>query len=400
MTDPKNPLELSDEDFLSLNGPPAAEEASADSDADADETDNSGESEDSSETDQTDQEASAEAGEEDAASEAEEKGQSGGDAAKDPDDAAESSASSEGQADPVKPEVKPEAQADKPSQASDAPIVIPTDVSELQKFYGQIMTPFKANGKTIKLKDPSEAITLMQMGANYTKKLQDIQPHRKMLLMLQNNNLLDEGKLSYLIDLDKKNPEAIKKLVKDAGIDPMDIDTSVEPNYLGGNHTVTDEEARFRETLEEITSTDTGREVLQTIDKTWDDVSKEALWGSPEIMRIIQTQHENGIYQEITAEMERRITLGKIAPGTPFIEAYKTVGDELFAPPQQQQQQQASQDSVKLAERAAVPKPQLKNGDKASAAAPSRNTPRKAQVLVNPLAMSDDEFLKQFENRL
>ena len=51
----------------------------------------------------------------------------------------------------------------------------------------------------------------MQMGAGYGRKLQDMQPHLKTLRMLEKNNLLDEGKLSYLIDLDQKNPDAIKK---------------------------------------------------------------------------------------------------------------------------------------------------------------------------------------------
>lgn len=59
--------------------------------------------------------------------------------------------------------------------------------------------------ETIELRDSSEAVQLMQKGANYTRKMQDIAPHRKVLLMLENNGLLDEGKLSYLIDLEKKN---------------------------------------------------------------------------------------------------------------------------------------------------------------------------------------------------
>lgn len=50
-----------------------------------------------------------------------------------------------------------------------------------------------------------EAIQLMQMGANYTRKMQELQPHRKTLLMLENNGLLDEGKLSFLIDSDEES---------------------------------------------------------------------------------------------------------------------------------------------------------------------------------------------------
>jgi hypothetical protein len=215
-----------------------------------------------------------------------------------------------------------------------------------------------------------------------------------MLLMLQNNDLLDEGKLSYLIDLDKKNPEAIKKLIKDAGIDPMDIDTSSEPTYLEGNHRVSDEEAGFRQVLDEMTSTQSGKETVQLINTDWDQASKEVLWASPEIMTIIHTQRENGIYDLITDEVDRQKTLGKIPAKTPFLEAYKLVGDELAAAGKFTEEQEQKSEAAVIATRKAAPKSQVANGDKAAAASPTRTTPRKAEKLVNPLAMSDDEILK------
>ena len=95
-----------------------------------------------------------------------------------------------------------------------------SEKTDYEAFYKEVMTPFKANGKLIELRNPAEAVQLMQMGANYTRKMQAIQQHRKVLTMLENNGLLDEGKLSFLIDIEKKNPDAIQKLVKESGIDP------------------------------------------------------------------------------------------------------------------------------------------------------------------------------------
>ncbi len=66
--------------------------------------------------------------------------------------------------------------------------------------YEKIMAPFKANGKEIKLDNPDDVVRLMQMGANYTQKMQALQPNLKLLKMLQNQGLLDEGKLNNLID--------------------------------------------------------------------------------------------------------------------------------------------------------------------------------------------------------
>lgn len=269
----------------------------------------------------------------------------------------------------------------------------------------EILKPFKANGRTIEPKNAEEARRLMQMGANYTRKMQELQPHRKMLMMLQANNL-DESKLDFLIALDQKDPEAIKKLIKDSGIDPLEIDTSEEPAFREGAYRVTDSDVAFRTTLDELSSTDEGKQTIIEVNTKFDETSKEALWKSPEIMAVIHEQRVSGVYDIITAEMDRQITLGLIPPTTPFLQAYKIVGDQLVAAqtsghPQPNPTGQAGQPApVVVATRAAAPKPAVKNSDAASAASPTRSSPSNKQPLVNPLAMSDDEFMKQMAGRL
>lgn len=290
---------------------------------------------------------------------------------------------------------------DNPVVDSAKPVEAPANYEEL---YKKIMAPFKANGKMIDLKDPAEAIQLMQMGANYTRKLQELQPQRKLMLMLQNNGLLDENKLSFLIDLDKRNPEAIKKLVKEAGIDPLDIDTSVDTTYQTGNHKVTDAEANFRNVLDEIGSTSDGKVTLQAINDGWDQASKEVLWKQPELIATMHNQREAGVYQIVVDEINRQRTLGTLLPNVPFIDAYRIVGDRLLEtdafdhlPAIKQLKPQRT--PAVVATRTNSQKPVAVNGDKASAASPSRSTPRTATT-VNPLSMSDEEFLKQMEHRL
>lgn len=315
-----------------------------------------------------------------------------------PAQAADPSSPGSGEADKAaasEPVEKPEAQAE-----SGAP--------DYEAFYKQIMTPFKANGKMIELKDPSEAIQLMQMGANFTRKMQELAPHRKALTMLQAHSI-DETKLSFLIDLDKKDPEAIKKLIKESGIDPMEIDTSSEPAYLEGNHRVTDEEVNFRSTVDDLRSTPTGIETLQVINNTWDQASKDLLWKHPETMAIIHEQRETGVYDRISAEVDRQRVLGVIPVTVPFLQAYEQVGKQLvaanaFADLQAQHGAQATAPASTpvqpLATRVVAPKPQVKNSDAARAASPTRAAATPAQPLVNPLAMSDDEFLQKFSGRL
>ena len=267
-------------------------------------------------------------------------------------------------------------------------------------FYERVMAPFKANGKLIKLESAEEVIQLMQMGANYTKKMQALQSSKKFLMMLEANGLLNEEKLSFLIDLDKRDPEAIKKLLKDASIDPLELDIS-EVNYKGGNHTVSDQEAALATALDDLQSRPGGKETIQSVNG-WDPASKKALWENPDLLNIIHEHRENGIYELITTEMERLKMVGQIAPTAPFLAAYKSVGDALAAKGAFQHLAQPAPNSAQqpVAGRTPVAKrpaktPATKAPDKrVRAAAPPRSVNRSVKEITNFLAMSDEEFEK------
>lgn len=268
--------------------------------------------------------------------------------------------------------------------------------------YEAIMKPFKANGKMIELKSPEELIQLAQMGANYTRKLQELQPSKKLLMMLENHDLLDEGKLSFLIDLSKKNPEAIKKLVKDSGLNPLEMDVEAESNYQAGNHRVADEEINFRTALDDVRSTPEGQKSLVLMNSTWDQSSKEVLWKQPALMKIMHQQIESGVYGLISAEVDRKRTLGQISIDAPFLEAYKLVGDEMAKAGAFDALANPTTTGTKtpVAKTVATPNPVVKNGQQAAAAGATRTSAKPVTKVINPLAMSDEEFLKQMENRV
>ena len=286
-----------------------------------------------------------------------------------------------------------------------------TQSTDYKAFHDKMMAPFVANGKTIQLQSVDEAIQLMQMGANYTRKMQSIAPHRKVLMMLENNGLLDEGKLSRLIDLDKKNPEAIRALVKEAGIDPLDIDVESDSTYVPGDHVVSDEAMAFQTTLEEVSSTPDGQETVRAITGSWDADSKAELWSDPSILSVIHQQRVSGVYDRVTAEIERQRTIGAIPPHVSFLNAYRVIGEHMtkagaFNDLQgmaQAQTQAPTQEVIQrpVATRVASPRPAVSNSAKVGAAAPTRTaTPKRTEAFINPLAMSDDEFMKQFANRV
>lgn len=407
MADEQNYLEMSDEDIMNMAAPATPAEPAAETTTTVEETPAGGEGgsdkqvetstdEVEKDTAQVNDDGADPEGEDDQATASEAKDGEGNEPA--------------AKQDVAEPAQKGQEQGEKPSGTKEKdPSPTGSDkgavtTPDYEGFYKKVMAPLRANGRTIEIRTPEEALQLMQMGANYTKKMQAIQPHRKVLLMLENNGLLDEGKLSFLIDIEKKNPEAIKKLIKDAGIDPLEIDTSTEPTYQEGNHRVSDEEAVLVSALEDVKSAPGGIETLTAINTDWDQASKDVLWKNPELLNVIHQQRTAGIYEIIGNEVNRRKTLGLIPANVSFIQAYKAVGDELDAAGafqslvQKPVQSNAAKQPVVTT--VAKPKSAVANNDKASAASPTRSTPRNATPIVNPLALSDDEFMKGFEGRL
>lgn len=288
-----------------------------------------------------------------------------------------------------------EEEEEEESEEEEAPQQVEQPEIDYKSFYEQVMSPFKANGGTVQLRSPQEVVKLMQMGANYTQKMQILAPYRKKVQMLQKANLLDDDKLNYLIDLSQGNPEAIKKLIKDSKLDPMDLDIYGEQNYVPGNHTVSDAEMQLQTTLDELTSTPEG---LQTVNlaRGWDQASLSEIGKDPSILATLHEQRLNGVYDLITKEMQHQKMLGNLPDNIPFLQAYKAVGDFCL---QQLQQRQQQQQAV-----ANLPKGTLNQGMNANnsaqvkSAAPSGRSRKAASTFVDPFSLSDEEFEKQFAN--
>lgn len=270
--------------------------------------------------------------------------------------------------------------------------------------YEEVFKPFKANGKTMQVDSVDEVRQLMQMGANYNKKMAALKPSLKTLKLLERNEMLDDGKLSYLIDLSNKNPEAIKKLVKESGIDPMDIDVDAESEYQPQTYTVDDREIALDEVLDDIQDTPTYSNTINLFSNKWDGQSKRVVAENPELLKVINDHMGSGIYDRIADEVDKQRTFGRLS-GLSDIEAYRTVGDELDAKGAfndlvaQPDQQKAPQQKTVVK----TPKKQdSKLARKKRAASSTRKAPakRKSADDYNPLSISDEEFERMVNEKL
>lgn len=272
-----------------------------------------------------------------------------------------------------------------------------TTAPDYKKLYEQIVAPFKANGREIKVQSPEDAVALMQMGANYNKKMAALKPNLKLMKMLEANGLLDEDKLSYLIDLDRKDPAAINKLVNDSKIDPLDLSADKAGEYKPGTYTVDERELELDGVLDDLRDSPAFARTLEVVSNKWDGASKRIIAQNPDVMKTIASHVEAGIYDIIAAEIENERTFGRLK-GLSDIEAYKQVGDAIdarggFAHLNTQKPVTSPAQAVKPALNQAE---EDKRRDKKRAASPTKAVATSSALAedFNPLNLSDEEFMK------
>lgn len=324
---------------------------------------------------------------------------------------------------PTKEELKEKAPKEEKPEEKAADAKEAETPLDYKAFYEQVMKPFTAVGKTVELRSPEEAVRLMQMGAGYTRKMAELAPHLKIVRTLEKNQLLDQDRLNFLIDLDKKNPEAIRKLLQEAKVDPLDLDIEKDSGYISKNYQVSDEEMRFSETIQEVALDQSGKELIVDVHKSWDKKSKDALWDDPEVLRVLAAQKQAGIYGKIKAEIDRRKVLGTLGAKVPFLTAYRDVGTEMdragLLKPEPAKTDNTGTDRAQSQEtkpateptggerkvvdqRTGIRKPDvgMKNDAKARAASPTKAAAPNEGVKKSDfsiLSMADEEFEKSAE---
>ena len=275
-----------------------------------------------------------------------------------------------------------------------------SDAVDYKAEYEKLTAPFKANGVQMQIKSVDEAITLMQMGANYHKKMAGLKPILKTVKLLERNGLMDNEKINYLIDLYNKKPEAVTRLLKESGIDPMDIDVNADDNYKPESREVSDTEIELDNVLESIKETPTYTRTIDIITKQWDDNSRSIIAEAPHIIALINEHVANGIYDAINTVVTRERSLGRLQ-GMSDLEAYKAIGDQLHS--QNQLPGQKPPDTKSTPKTTIKRKPSVSEKDRKKKKKGVSRTKTVTKTTTtpadfNPLALSDEEFEKQFGN--
>lgn len=197
---------------------------------------------------------------------------------------------------------------------------------DLKAVHAAIFKPFKANGKEIAPKTAEDVISLMQMGANYTKKMQLMAPLKKAVESL-NKASIGEEDLNFLIDVHKGDKEAIKKLLKKHEVDPLDLDME-STNYVPKNNIASDEDVEFTDVMQDIQNS--LPKIQEILSKQWDTKSKDLLLKDPTLMKALHEEIEMGRFDEVQNRLDTERTFGRYK-GKSDIEAYIDVVTKMVA---------------------------------------------------------------------
>ncbi len=283
---------------------------------------------------------------------------------------------------------------------------------DYKNAYKELLKPIWARGHNFTPRNIDEVKTLMSQGVDYLYKTQQLAKSRKQVELLQRENISDAD-LTFLVDLKKGDPEAIKKFFADNKLNPYDIDTSETPNYQPKTQMVDDATLALRDSVNSLMAKPDGRDCYNELVNTLDVESQNHFLKEPELLETFyEHQHINvgnnkTLYTMIKEEIDHAKALGQLPQNMPFLDAYRTVGDNLLRVNGQAVNQPSYNNSYNYAQapqlhqRLGSVQNRASNNMKIRSAGVSPKTKaNRSSQQINPFDMPDDEFLKQFDGRL
>lgn len=258
------------------------------------------------------------------------------------------------------------------------------EAPDYESFYQTLTKPFRANGREIQVQSADDAVRLMQMGANYSKKMEALKPKQALLKTLEKHGLDNPEKLGFLIDLANKNPQAIAKLVADGDVDLYALDTDLVQDYTPN---LTLETPNALEEMVNELSVD-NPQIGQIIQQAsgWDSFSKQVLHDEPQLLRTLAEQQANGLYDQIVNVINYETLMGRMA-NKPFLQAYSEIESKLLS------QQPQSNRFVGTRPNQSSSNQNNHNEQKKRAGVPNQ-APTQNHADINFLAISDEELAK------
>ena len=197
---------------------------------------------------------------------------------------------------------------------------------DYKAFYESVTKDFKASGKVMPgVKDPEKFIKALQMATDYALKTAAIKPALKRVKLLEG---VSDAEFEEMLDFRKRNPEVIKKALKDANLDPIDLDME-HVNYVPQQRVPSDAEYEYREVVEDLAKdakfTNTRNVILNELDPK----SKEMVLTDTRVLKALHEEVASGRFEQIQAQAVQLRAFGNIPSDVPDLELFASIAKQM-----------------------------------------------------------------------
>ena len=217
---------------------------------------------------------------------------------------------------------------------------VKTEEINYKEFYEKVaLAKFTANGREVEgFKNPEDLIRAQQMLHGYSDKMKVFKEYKKFLKPLEERGVVaDPEKFNLAMSLLDGDPEAIKKILKEKNIDPMELDLE-DIQYSPKNRLPSNAQLLIEETYEQAENLGVGDRFNKVISKDWDIPSLQEMVNNPAVRADLLQHLKDGTYDVVQAEIKRMELLDStgILDSMNSVEKYRTAVGRL-----QQKQVQA-----------------------------------------------------------
>ena len=195
----------------------------------------------------------------------------------------------------------------------------------VRAFYDKLTSEFKAAGKTYQTSDADKLLTWIQQGIAYSKRMEELKPVRQIVKLLEENGIKDRDELNYLLDLKAGKPEAVRKLLDETNLSEYDLPEDAKeyvPEQRDANY-----DFSLDDTLVEMSASEGGKRTLELV-QGFDMQSQSYLVQNPKELLFLQRHVEEGIYDEVMAQVEQYQRQGQLE-GLGHLDAYMRVASHM-----------------------------------------------------------------------
>ena len=184
---------------------------------------------------------------------------------------------------------------------------VKTEEINYKEFYEKVaLAKFTANGREVEgFKNPEDLIRAQQMLHGYSDKMKVFKEYKKFLKPLEERGVVaDPEKFNLAMSLLDGDPEAIKKILKEKNIDPMELDLE-DIQYSPKNRLPSNAQLLIEETYEQAENLGVGDRFNKVISKDWDIPSLQEMVNNPAVRADLLQHLKDGTYDVVQAEIKR-----------------------------------------------------------------------------------------------